>query len=448
MKILMPTQTMVSDKTIASAQPASNTEDSSTAVFSLSSGQQQVPQDSSAQNYDTVDSAPLEMVDTLLDTTNMDGELTDTAEIALKTIDINTTDIDVTEIDTTDINVSDIEALSSIDNESLDVDLVQSDGQVNYSVSLDLPNNPAATSVDEQAHIGLTSNAGNTNVPSANITAVNYQQQAPIAPTGEDILNQDNLRSPVVTVMPQTQDNGAQNEQRKRDSAFTTMSNSAQTLSQSSELPATSTKPLMSSDNSVLNINRETLSVFQQLKVATNTGQSVTESTVTTDSTTFRSIMNSATANNDSIAQWKADSLGSNPVQWGQRLLNMLSDKVQLQVGQNLQKAQIRLDPPNLGTIDISISVDQDRTTVNLVASHQQVRDAISQTIDQLRYNLGAKLNTEVNVSSQADTSGQGHSRQSSEFKESMIAGQWHETNNESAASLTEQTSEWLNRLV
>ncbi|MBU3023130.1 flagellar hook-length control protein FliK [Aestuariibacter sp. A3R04] len=449
MKILLPTQTIAGNKTNVSAQPVSTGEDSSTLVFSLLTGRQQVPQDLSQQNDYTDDSAQREMMGSLPDTTNMGVELTETAAIELKTIGIDRTVSDVTEINTTDINDNDVETLSTIHSELLHMDLVESDAQGHDSVSLDLSSSPAVSFVNEQAQIDLSSNAGATNVSYANISAINYQQQVSIAPTGDAIPNQENLRSPVVTVMPQTpQDNRLQNEQRKRDSVLAPIGTSVQASSQSNELPANTAKSLMRMDNSVLNVNRDTLSALHQIKVTTNSGQSVAESTVASDSTTFRTIMNGATANSDSISQWKADALGSNPVQWGQRLLTMLSDKVQLQVGQHLQKAQIRLDPPNLGTIDISISVENERTTVNLVASHQQVRDAISQTLDQLRHNLGVKLNTEVNVSSQSDTSGQGHSRQPTGFKANTIAGQWYEENNESASSQTDKNSEWLNRLV
>lgn len=445
MKILMPTQTMVSDKSIASAQPTQTEDGSIPTVFSLLDGQSLLSQESSEQESNTDESTELMTMDSVRDTTSIDAELTINAAIDVKTIDINSTEIDVSQTNTTDINASDIEPLSIIDNETLQAELAHSDAQANGSVGLDLPNTSAISSVDEQAKIDLR-NGGSANVSSANISA-NNAQQASIAPTNDELLNQDNLRAPVTIVVPKAQDNGGQSEQKKRENVLSTTSNPAHSLSQSSELSATSSKPLMHSDPSLVNANREPIGVVQPIKVVTSSGQAGADAAVPSDNTAFRTLMNSVTANSDSVSQWKADSLGANPVQWGHKLLNMLTDKVQLQVGQHLQKAQIRLDPPNLGTIDISISVENERTTVNLVASHQQVRDAISQTLDQLRQNLGTKLNTEVTVSSQADTSGQGHSRQSSRFQENMIAGQWHDANNESASS-TQQNSEWLNRLV
>ena len=188
------------------------------------------------------------------------------------------------------------------------------------------------------------------------------------------------------------------------------------------------------------------LQTLNSLNIAT---QATTEVSNSTESAGARSLLNVATVNNNSVAQWKADALGQNPVQWGQQLLAMLNDKVQLQMGQQLQKAQIRLDPPNLGTIDITISVENDKTTVNLVASHQQVREALQQTIDQLRQSLGAKLSTEVSVSTQSENEGRGGTKQSSTAsQDDAIAGQWLEPDKETISPVPMQPNNWLNRLI
>nr|MDC2854944.1 flagellar hook-length control protein FliK [Ningiella sp. W23] len=86
------------------------------------------------------------------------------------------------------------------------------------------------------------------------------------------------------------------------------------------------------------------------------------------------------------------------PSEWGQRLLHVLGDKVKLQIGQQLQRAQIRLDPPNLGSIEISINIEGDKTSVSLITSNTQVRDAIAQTLEQLRQSLSQNSNTTVDV--------------------------------------------------
>ncbi|WP_193049145.1 flagellar hook-length control protein FliK [Pseudoalteromonas undina] len=96
--------------------------------------------------------------------------------------------------------------------------------------------------------------------------------------------------------------------------------------------------------------------------------------------------------------EWQKEKLKEAPSEWGQRLLHVLGDKVKLQIGQQLQRAQIRLDPPNLGSIEISINIEGDKTSVSLTTSNAQVRDAIAQTLDQLRQSLSQNSSTTVDV--------------------------------------------------
>ena len=96
--------------------------------------------------------------------------------------------------------------------------------------------------------------------------------------------------------------------------------------------------------------------------------------------------------------EWHKEKLKEAPSEWGQRLLHVLGDKVKLQIGQQLQRAQIRLDPPNLGSIEISINIEGDKTSVSLTSSNAQVRDAIAQTLDQLRQSLSQNSSTTVDV--------------------------------------------------
>lgn len=96
--------------------------------------------------------------------------------------------------------------------------------------------------------------------------------------------------------------------------------------------------------------------------------------------------------------EWHKEKLKEAPSEWGQRLLHVLGDKVKLQIGQQLQRAQIRLDPPNLGSIEISINIEGDKTSVSLTTSNVQVRDAIAQTLEQLRQSLSQNSNSTVDV--------------------------------------------------
>ena len=143
--------------------------------------------------------------------------------------------------------------------------------------------------------------------------------------------------------------------------------------------------------------------------------------------------------------EWRQEKLKGGPNEWGQRLLNVLGDKVNLQIGQQVQRAQIRLDPPNLGRIEISISVDGDKTSVNLVTSNPQVRDAIAQTLDQLRQTLSQNGSVSVDLSFNDK-----QQEQNNNSDDEKIADNFLFTDN-SEIDTPEQSktsSDWLNRLV
>lgn len=62
-----------------------------------------------------------------------------------------------------------------------------------------------------------------------------------------------------------------------------------------------------------------------------------------------------------------------------------LGTRLQMLVGQNVQLAEIRLDPPELGILDIKIKVINDVATISITSPHAQVRDALETSIPRLR---------------------------------------------------------------
>ncbi|ENY71394.1 flagellar hook-length control protein FliK [Aeromonas diversa] len=83
--------------------------------------------------------------------------------------------------------------------------------------------------------------------------------------------------------------------------------------------------------------------------------------------------------------QWAPLRLADPQVQWGQQLVAALKDKVELQVGQQIKQAHIRLDPPELGRLELHVRMDGDRVTVQLNAANPAVRDALIQSMERLR---------------------------------------------------------------
>ena len=67
--------------------------------------------------------------------------------------------------------------------------------------------------------------------------------------------------------------------------------------------------------------------------------------------------------------------------QWG----NMVAERTAMMVSQKIEFAELQLDPPELGPLQVKVSVTNDQTSVSFVASSSQVRDALEQTSNRLK---------------------------------------------------------------
>lgn len=155
-----------------------------------------------------------------------------------------------------------------------------------------------------------------------------------------------------------------------------------------------------------------------------------------------------STASAEPAFQWKADQLGLQSSQWGQKLVYLLSDKINLQLGQQIQRAQIRLDPPQLGLIELSVSVDGERTTVQLYASNNQMRDAMQQNLDQLRQQLAQRLGSEQLLDIDVRQQSQQQAGQQHAEPEAIAAHFADDVTELSSLASAQLTAGWLNRLV
>lgn len=64
---------------------------------------------------------------------------------------------------------------------------------------------------------------------------------------------------------------------------------------------------------------------------------------------------------------------------------NSLGDRLQWMVSKHVQQAEIKLTPPDLGPLEIKISLRNDQTHVSFVANHAATRDALEAAIPRLR---------------------------------------------------------------
>lgn len=113
------------------------------------------------------------------------------------------------------------------------------------------------------------------------------------------------------------------------------------------------------------------------------------------------------------------------PSRWSEQLQSALGERLQVQVKQQIQHATIRLDPPDMGKIDISMQVDNGRVQVQINASHAEVYRALQQTSNDLRQSLTEQNFVQVNVqvSSQSGGQQQGRGQQFTEQRNAIQAG-------------------------
>lgn len=82
----------------------------------------------------------------------------------------------------------------------------------------------------------------------------------------------------------------------------------------------------------------------------------------------------------------------------GQRLMAALGERISVQVQQGVQSTTIRLDPPLLGSVEISIRHEGGALQVHLTASSAEVVQQLQAVSDGLRQDLGGRQYTQVAV--------------------------------------------------
>ncbi len=88
---------------------------------------------------------------------------------------------------------------------------------------------------------------------------------------------------------------------------------------------------------------------------------------------------------------------------WGEQMLAALREQVEMQVQQRSQQATIRLDPPELGSLDIQIQHEQGKLSVQINAAQADVARLLNLLSERLRHELVGQHFTEVQVQIGAD---------------------------------------------
>ena len=116
-------------------------------------------------------------------------------------------------------------------------------------------------------------------------------------------------------------------------------------------------------------------------------------------------------ANTTPLAAERPLKLHAPQTQWGEQMLASLREHVELQINQRIQNATIRLDPPELGSLEIFLSHESGRLSVQLSAANADVARLLQQTSERLRQELVGQNFVQVNVQVSADAQG-GHQQQ------------------------------------
>jgi len=90
--------------------------------------------------------------------------------------------------------------------------------------------------------------------------------------------------------------------------------------------------------------------------------------------------------------------LAGPPTAWRQNLHEALGERLQLQVGRNIDQATIRLEPPMLGRIDIAIRHSGGNLEIHIAASNSDVLRQLNAVSDSLRSDLAGRQYSSVSV--------------------------------------------------
>jgi flagellar hook-length control protein FliK len=104
-----------------------------------------------------------------------------------------------------------------------------------------------------------------------------------------------------------------------------------------------------------------------------------------------------------------------------QQLHAALGERLQVQVKNQIQHATIRLDPPDMGKIDISMQIENGRMQVHINASQGEVYRALQQVSNDLRQSLTEQNFMQVNVQVSSQ-SGQQQGGKEQPFADSQAA--------------------------
>ena len=143
--------------------------------------------------------------------------------------------------------------------------------------------------------------------------------------------------------------------------------------------------------------------------------------------------------------EWASMQIDTKAGKWGEQMMQVLHDRVTLQAQQNMQEAKIRLDPPELGKLDLLVRVEGDRLNVQINANATATREALVQISERLRAELQQQnfVHVDVNVGSDQGKGQQNQNESQEEAKATIFSSR--ESSNGQQTFTAMSSEHWLN---
>lgn len=263
----------------------------------------------------------------------------------------------------------------------------KTDGLANAQTAINVANTVASTEDDKQAKFKQSSLM-------AAMQATNQQSEADVAVTPNSSSNEGkqsvaDLLAPTTKVI----DFGQASTVAATGSVNATSSSSVSSLAASAIEQATELDAKAKSDE--LDMSAVNTQESPESKLASLLGQLGQEEVKTSDLASKAEKVNVAGVTLDktlqmpkldNIAQAKGDVvLRENILFNKQELANQMQTQVGLMMARNMKSVDIRLDPPELGSMQVKLSLQNDQASVSFVVSSSQAKDALENSLPKLR---------------------------------------------------------------
>jgi len=123
-------------------------------------------------------------------------------------------------------------------------------------------------------------------------------------------------------------------------------------------------------------LNREIHQVNEATKSAASAEEMITKLTGDNVQSTAQSVSNAkqiTSLQNEALSVYRKDFAGA------------LKDKVMVMMNQKLQQVEIRLDPQELGNVNVKINLQSEQATINFTVQNQQAKEAFDQNLGRLK---------------------------------------------------------------